>query len=148
MNTMWRSEDNNDFAERAKSQFAKNPYQHSGFVSEVAGAVYANKDIALTYLPSDKESLKLLENEEAAGFLKVLSDKNVRLVLAYQFANPEKAFTASSVAAKVGISEEEAKAALEKLLDCTTPTRVHQRLSQNNLRKRQISCETTAELSK
>lgn len=30
----------------------------------------------------------------------------------------------------------------------TTPTRVHQRLSQNNLRKRQISCETTAELSK
>lgn len=31
---------------------------------------------------------------------------------------------------------------------CTTPTRVHQRLSQNNLRKRQISCETTAELSK
>lgn len=30
----------------------------------------------------------------------------------------------------------------------TTPTRVHQRLSQNNLRKRQISCETTADLSK
>ena len=30
----------------------------------------------------------------------------------------------------------------------TTPTRVHQRLSQNNLRKSQISCETTAELSK
>lgn len=30
----------------------------------------------------------------------------------------------------------------------TTPTRVHQRLSQNNLRKRQISCEITAELSK
>lgn len=30
----------------------------------------------------------------------------------------------------------------------TTPTRVHQRLSQNNLRKRQISCETTANLVK
>lgn len=30
----------------------------------------------------------------------------------------------------------------------TTPTRVHQRLSQNNLRKRQISCETTANLAK
>lgn len=30
----------------------------------------------------------------------------------------------------------------------TTPTRVHQRLSQNNLRKRQISCETTADLAK
>ena len=34
------------------------------------------------------------------------------------------------------------------LLPDTTPTRVHQRLSQNNLRKRQISCEITAELSK
>ena len=46
LNTMWRSGDNNDFAERAKAQFAKNPYEHSGFVSEVAGAAYANKDIA------------------------------------------------------------------------------------------------------
>lgn len=122
LNTMWRSGDNNDFAERAKAQFAKNPYENSGFVSEVAGAVYANKDIALTYLPSDKESLKLLENEEAAELLKMLSDKNVRLVLAYQFENPEKAFTASSVAAKVGISEEEAKDALEKLFECNMTT--------------------------
>lgn len=122
LNTMWRSGDNNDFAERAKAQFAKNPYEHSGFVSEVAGAAYANKDIALTYLPSDKESLKLLENEDAAELLKMLSDKNVRLVLAYQFENPEKAFTASSAAAKVGISEEEAKAALEKLFECNMTT--------------------------
>ena len=122
LNTMWRSGDNNDFAERAKAQFAKSPYEHSGFVSEVAGAVYANKDIALTYLPSDKESLKLLENEDAAELLKMLSDKNVRLVLAYQFENPEKAFTASSVAAKVGISEEEAKDALEKLFECNMTT--------------------------
>lgn len=122
LNTMWRSGGNNDFAERAKAQFAKNPYEHSGFVSEVAGAVYANKDIALTYLPSDKESLKLLENEDAAELLKMLSDKNVRLVLAYQFENPEKAFTASSVAAKVGISEEEAKDALEKLFECNMTT--------------------------
>ena len=118
LNTMWRSEDNDDFAERAKSQFAKNPYQHSGFVSAVSGAVYANKDIALAYLPGDKESLKVLENEEAAALLKMLSDKNVRLVLAYQFTNTGKAFTASSVATKVGMSEEEAKAALKKLVDC------------------------------
>ena len=66
----------------------------------------------------DKESLRLLENEETAELLKVISDKNVRLVLAYQYANPKKTFTASSVAAKIGISEEEAKAALEKLFDC------------------------------
>ena len=118
LNTMWRSEDNTDFAERAKSQFAKNPYQHSGFVSTVSGAVYANKDIALAYLPSDKESLKLLENEDAAELLKTILDKNVRLILAYQFTDLGKAFTASSVAAKVGITEEEAKSALEKLVDC------------------------------
>lgn len=37
---------------------------------------------------------------------------------------------------------------LEFGISDTTPTRVHQRLSQNNLRKRQISCEITAELSK
>ena len=122
LNTMWKHENIDDFAERAKAQFAKNPYQHSGFVSEAAGAVYANKDIALAYLPDDKESLKLLENEETAEFLKMLSDKNVRLVLAYQFENPEKAFTASSVAAKVGISEEEAKVALEKLFECNMTT--------------------------
>ena len=35
-----------------------------------------------------------------------------------------------------------------ELAASTTPTRVHQRLSQNNLRKRQISCETTADLAK
>lgn len=38
---------------------------------------------------------------------------------------------------------------MQKTVDIsTTPTRVHQRLSQNNLRKRQISCETTANLAK
>ena len=62
--------------------------------------------------------MKLLESEEAAELLRVISDKNVRLVLAYQFMNRYNAFTAASVAAKVGISEEEAKIALEKLAFC------------------------------
>lgn len=118
LNTMWKSDDNDDFAERAEAQFAKNPYMHSGLVSSVSGAVYANKDIALAYLPSDEESLKLLESEEAAELLRIISDKNVRLVLSYQFMNRYNAFTAASVAAKVGISEEEAKIALEKLAFC------------------------------
>lgn len=34
------------------------------------------EDIALSYLPSDKESLRLLKNEETAEFLKVISNKN------------------------------------------------------------------------
>lgn len=122
LDTVGKAFDNDSFAECAKEQFAKTPECHSGFVSEVSGAVYANKDIALAYLPSGKESMGLLENEDTAAFLKIISDKNVRLVLAYQFENPEKAFTASSVAAKVGISEEEAKGALEKLFECNMTT--------------------------
>lgn len=43
---------------------------------------------------------------------------------------------------------EEIPNAYKDLCFPTTPTRVHQRLSQNNLRKRQISCETTANLAK
>jgi len=122
LNTMWKSEEYGESAERIKAQFERDPGQHSGFVSAVSGAVYANKNIALAYLPNDKESLKLLESEGAAMFLEMLSDKNVRRVLAYQFSNPEKAFTAASVAAKIGISEEDAKAALEKSVACGLTT--------------------------
>lgn len=118
LDTMGKAFDNDSFAECAKEQFAKTPECHSGFVSEVSGAVYANKDIALAYLPSGKESMGLLENEDTAAFLKIISDKNVRLVFAYLFMHPEKTFTASSVAAKVGISEQEAAAALEQLYSC------------------------------
>lgn len=118
LHTLGKAFDSDTFAECAKEQFVKNPECHSGFVSEVSGAVYANKDIALAYLPSGKESMGLLENEDTAAFLKIISDKNVRLVLAYQFLHPEKTFTASSVAAKVGISEQEAKKALEQLYSC------------------------------
>lgn len=107
---MWKSEDNDDFAERAKSQFAKNPYQHSGFVSAVSGAVYANKDIALAYLPSDRESLKLLENEEAAALLKIISDKNVRLVLACQFTN-------SGISTSPSLSDSVVKFKLKQFFD-------------------------------
>lgn len=123
LKTMWKSEDyGGETAERIKAQFERDPGQQSGFVSAVSGAVYANKNIALAYLPSDEESLKLLESEGAAMFLEMLSDKNVRRVLAYQFSDPEKAFTAASAAAKIGISEEDAKAALEKSVTCGLTT--------------------------
>ena len=49
------------------------------------------------------------------GVFCLVLDKNIRLVLAYQCKHNEQTFTAASVAAKAGISEEEAKNALEKL---------------------------------
>lgn len=122
LKTMWKSEEFGDTAERVKAQLVRDPGQHSGFVSAVSGAVYANKDIALAYLPGDKESLKLLESEGAAMLLQILSDKNVRLMLAYQYVNSQKAFTAASFAANAGISEEEAKAAIEKSVTCGLTT--------------------------
>ena len=54
--------------------------------------------------------------------LQMLSDKNVRLMLAYQYVNSQKAFTAASFAANAGISEEEAKAAIEKSVTCGLTT--------------------------
>ena len=122
LKTMWKSEEFGETAERVKAQLVRDPGQHSGFVSAVSGAVYANKDIALAYLPGDKESLKLLESEGAAMLLQMLSDKNVRLMLAYQYVNSQKAFTAASFAANAGISEEEAKAAIEKSVTCGLTT--------------------------
>ena len=116
LNTMWNMDGDNP-AERIKAQFEKKATQQTGFVSAISGAVYANRDIALSYLPSGNDSAKLLEDEKAAGLLKAVSDKNVRLVLAYQCKHSEQTFTAASVAAKTGITEEEAQNALEKLCD-------------------------------
>ena len=114
LNTMWNTE-GDDCAERIKSQFEKDEKRHTGFISMKAGAVYANKDLGLSYLPSGTDSIRLLEDEKAAELLRTVSDKHVRLVLQYQCKNAEQSFTAPSVAAKTGISEEEAENALEKL---------------------------------
>ena len=68
----------------AKANFAANPKTHMGFLSETAGAVYADRDIALSYLPDNGQT-----------------------------------FTAASLSAKLGISEEDTKDALEKLCSYT-----------------------------
>lgn len=114
LNTMWNEEGDNP-AERIKTQFEKKATQHTGFVSAMSGAVYANRNLALSYLPSGNDSIKLLEDEKVAELLKAVSNKSIRLVLAYQCRHSEQTFTAASVAAKAGISEEEAQNALEEL---------------------------------
>ena len=111
--------DDAQYLANAKAGFAKNPSAHTGFVSQKAGAVYADRDIALAYLPNNADSVKLLEEEKIGMFLRVLSEENVRRVLAYQCRNPEQTFTAASVSAKIGIAEEDARDALEKLCDYT-----------------------------
>lgn len=111
---MWGRE-YDDYAEKVKEQFKKNPELSTGFVSEEAGAVYGEKDLALVYLPSAEESLKLLDDEKAAKFLQVLSDRNVRMLLKYQLQQCAHAFTAASASTQTGISETDAKEALEKL---------------------------------
>lgn len=111
--------DEAQYLANAKAGFAKNPRAHTGFVSQTAGAVYADRDMALAYLPNNADSVQLLEKEGIGAFLQVLSEENVRRVLAYQCRNPEQTFTAASVSAKIGIAEEDARDALEKLCDYT-----------------------------
>ena len=91
--------DDAQFLANAKAGFAKKPQAHTGFISQTAGAVYADRDIALSYLPNTADSVKLLEEEKIGTFLQVLSEENVRRVLAYQCRNPEQTFTAASVSA-------------------------------------------------
>ena len=111
--------DEAQYLANAKAGFAKNPRAHTGFVSQTAGAVYADRDMALAYLPNNADSVQLLEKEGIGAFLQVLSEENVRRVLAYQCRNPEQTFTVASVSAKIGIAEEDARDALEKLCDYT-----------------------------
>ena len=111
--------DEAQYLTNAKAGFAKNPRAHTGFVSQTAGAVYADRDMALSYLPNNADSVQLLEKEGIGAFLQALSEENVRRVLAYQCRNPEQTFTAASVSAKIGIAEEDARDALEKLCDYT-----------------------------
>ena len=83
--------DEAQYLANAKAGFAKNPRAHTGFVSQTAGAVYADRDMALAYLPNNADSVQLLEKEGIGA----------------------------SVSAKIGIAEEDARDALEKLCDYT-----------------------------
>ena len=99
-----------------RDRLSQNPKQHTGFVSMARGGVYADKDIALTYVADPADALSLLENEEAAAFLRTLADPDVRKILRYLQENRGIACTVPSVGAKCGIPEENARNALEALV--------------------------------
>lgn len=121
LNTMWQSEDP-DYAPKARKRFADNPEQSSGFVSMKSGGVYANRDIALAFLPDYKSAVSLLDSQKAADFLSVLADRTVREVLKYQMEDPWRSFTSSSASAKTKIPEEKVTEALEKLVSLNFST--------------------------
>lgn len=115
LNTMWQNE-NPDYASAARKRFADCPNLSSGFVSSAAGGVYADRDLALAFLPDYKKAAALLDSEGAAELLSILADPAVRKVLKYQAEDPGRSFTSASAAVKTGIPEGNVTEALEKLV--------------------------------
>ena len=114
LDTMWAWDDAQ--TARTKNNLSNNPKCHSGFVSAECKGVYADKNIALTYIAGSAASEALLENENAADFLKFLANPNVRKILKYQLENRGISYTLPSVSVKCGIKEEDAGVALEGLV--------------------------------
>ena len=98
--------------EQMKGSLSKNPDQHTGFVSMQQG-VYADRDLAVVYIADSDASAELLGKENAADFLYMLANPDVRKIMKYQLENRGVIYTLSSVSAKCAIQEENAKKALE-----------------------------------
>ncbi len=113
LDTMWAWDETNTSIDHIKNRLSNNPESHTGFVSIKCGGVYADKDIALTYIADNETSAKLFSNENAADFLQCLANPNVRKILKHQLENGGASYTVSSVSLKFGIEEEDAKEALE-----------------------------------
>ncbi len=88
--------------------------RHTGFVSRQAGGVYANKDMALVWLPDSETDLALLESEAAAEFLAALADAYVRKIIKHLIKKPG-VYTAASLAALCDMDEKDARTAIERL---------------------------------
>ena len=82
---------------------------------ETSGAVYANRNLALSFVSPRADALALLEDEKAAEILSVLADANARKALRYMLTNGNAMVTAAVTASKCGISESEAEDALNRL---------------------------------
>ena len=91
LDTMWAGQEAD--IKKIKGSLSNNPDQHTGFVSMQRG-VYADR-------------------ENAADFLYMLANPDVRKIMKYQLENRGVTYTLSSVSAKCGIQEENAKTALE-----------------------------------
>ena len=114
--TMWDWDNEDSQAEAVIKKLNDNPERHTGFISKRAGGVYANKDIALVWLPDDENSLPLLENGAAAKLLETLADTSVRKIIKHLMEN-SGVYTAASIAARCNMDEKDAQTALERLSD-------------------------------
>lgn len=104
-------------AAQCRRFFAEHPGSQTQINSDRGDTVYVSPEISFIRQPNKGDPRSLLENEEAAVFLGMLTDPIVRRVLSYQrtLVWDSRSYTASTVARKCGLSEEEAAAALETL---------------------------------
>ncbi len=117
LDTMWAWDETNPSIDHIKNNLSNSSELHTGFVSIKCGGVYADKNIALTYIADNVTSAKLFSNENVAVFLQCLANPNVRKILKYQLENGGASYTVSSVSLKCGIKEEDAKQALESMIN-------------------------------
>ena len=82
---------------------------------KMSGSLYANAAVGVSYLKDESEALSLLDDENAAAILAVLSDGAARKALKVLLTCDDAAVTAAAVSRKCGIGTEEAEAALRKL---------------------------------
>lgn len=79
------------------------------------GVLWGNENIGIIYRKSAKDSIPLLKDDEARAYLAMLANESVCKILAYMAENGNKSFTAASVAAKCGITAENAESSLKLL---------------------------------
>ena len=101
----------NDLRSGANCQSGLVAYENG----EINGSTYVNKSIGLSFIKSKSDSLSLLDDEEIAGALSILSDENVRKVLKYMLTNGNATVAAAVVSNKCSITTDDAEAALNKL---------------------------------
>ncbi len=77
-----------------------------------SGVLWGNQNIGVIYRKSAKDSIPLLHDEEVRAYLSMLANESVCKILAYMAENNKKSFTAASIAAKCGITTENADASL------------------------------------
>ena len=109
-------------AEITQKQLHNHPDSHSAILSYQNGGVYANSKLGFVFTQRFEEANGLLENEDAAKFLKMLADPSVRKVLLYLLKNAGATVTAASVAAKCRFTESEVSDALTRLWNCNFAT--------------------------
>lgn len=103
--------EDDDFASPRNADVRSLPFT---VIPRTGGGVYVNHDLALVYRPDVENALPLLDDEAAANMLRAFASPAFRRILKWQLSN-RRAYTASSVAAQCGLTEQETQEALRDL---------------------------------